>query len=137
MVTDQSEDPRAAPVLATTWLDGADDVARARRLVAAVAGGIGLHPDRVDRLTVALSEVATNAVVHGGGSATILVTGGRGQLAVEIRDQGGGGPPPSVRAPVSPTQLSGRGLWLADQLCDHVDIRASDAGTTVRLTMRL
>lgn len=137
MVTDQSGNPRAVSVLAGTRLDGVDDLARARRLMANVAGRIGLHPDRVDRLTVALSEVATNAVVHGGGSATVLITGGRGELAVEVRDGGSGSPPASVRAPVPPTELSGRGLWLADQLCDRVDIRASDAGTTVRLTMRM
>lgn len=134
-MTDYSEDPRAVSVRATTSCDGADDLARARRLVAGVAGGFGLHPDRVERLTVALSEVATNAVLHGGGSATISISGRGDVLAVEIRDRGSGAPP-TVRAPVPPTELSGRGLWLADQLCDQVDIRASDTGTTVRLTMR-
>jgi hypothetical protein len=29
------------------------------------------------------------------------------------------------------------GLWLARQLCDHVDITTDDEGTRVRLTLRL
>jgi anti-sigma regulatory factor (Ser/Thr protein kinase) len=137
METDNSGDPPGVAVLASMWLDGADDIARARQLVADAAAGIGLPPDGVDRLTVALSEVATNAVVHGGGAARIRVTGGRGEVAVEVRDRGSGMPPPSVAVPVPPGRLSGRGLWLAGQLCDGVDIRPSDTGTTVRLTMRL
>jgi hypothetical protein len=28
------------------------------------------------------------------------------------------------------------GLWLARQLCDHVDITADDGGARVRLTVR-
>jgi anti-sigma regulatory factor (Ser/Thr protein kinase) len=36
-----------------------------------------------------------------------------------------------------PGQLGGRGLWLANQLCDLVQIRCSPAGATVRLRMRL
>lgn len=58
----------------------------AQRLTA----GVGLHSDQVDRLTVALSEAATNAVVHGGGTATILITDGPGELAVEVRGEGAG-----------------------------------------------
>jgi anti-sigma regulatory factor (Ser/Thr protein kinase) len=125
-------------------LDGVEDIAGARRLVARVAAGVGMHSDQVDRLTVALSEAATNAVVHGGGTGTILITGGPGELAVEVRDRGAGLPTrlgaaavPPTQLPVPPTHLSGRGLWLAGQLCDDIDIRASDAGTRVRLTMRL
>ena len=32
---------------------------------------------------------------------------------------------------------TGRGLWLANQLCNLVQIRSSPEGTTVRLHMRL
>jgi anti-sigma regulatory factor (Ser/Thr protein kinase) len=33
--------------------------------------------------------------------------------------------------------MSGRGLWLVDQLCDRVQIRSSREGSAVRLEMRL
>jgi anti-sigma regulatory factor (Ser/Thr protein kinase) len=36
------------------------------------------------------------------------------------------------RAP-KPMQDRGRGLWIANQVCDLVQIRSSDRGTTVRL----
>lgn len=137
MVTDHSDESRGVPVLASTSLDRVDDLARVRRLVADAAARTGLSPDRMDRLTVAVSEVATNAVVHGGGAASIRITGGPGELVVEVWDGGGGQAPRLVAAPAPPSQPNGRGLWLVSQLCDGVDIRASQAGTTVRLTMRL
>jgi hypothetical protein len=34
-------------------------------------------------------------------------------------------------------QPYGRGLWIANQLCDLVQIRSSAAGTVVRMQMRL
>jgi hypothetical protein len=40
------------------------------------------------------------------------------------------------RTPPSPDQRAGRGLWLANQLCDLVQIRSTEAGTVVRLHMR-
>jgi hypothetical protein len=36
-----------------------------------------------------------------------------------------------------PGDATGRGLWLANQLCNLVQIRSSADGTTVRLHMRL
>jgi anti-sigma regulatory factor (Ser/Thr protein kinase) len=40
---------------------------------------------------------------------------------------------------IRPDQLAwgGRGLWLANQLCDLVQIRSGARGTVVRLHMRL
>jgi hypothetical protein len=34
-----------------------------------------------------------------------------------------------------PGELDGRGLWLANQLCDLVQIRSGAGGTRVRLQM--
>ena len=36
-----------------------------------------------------------------------------------------------------PTQVGGRGLWLANQFCDLVQIRSGDDGTAVRLQMAI
>ena len=35
------------------------------------------------------------------------------------------------------TQLGGRGLWLANQLCDLMQIRSGSGGTRVRLQMAI
>ena len=34
-------------------------------------------------------------------------------------------------------QESGRGMWIVNQLCDLVQVRSVDAGTTVRVRMAL
>ena len=36
-----------------------------------------------------------------------------------------------------PTEEGGRGLWIANQLCDDVDIASGAEGTRVRLRMAL
>jgi hypothetical protein len=36
-----------------------------------------------------------------------------------------------------PEQVCGRGLWIANQLCDLVQIRSGDLGTQVRLRMAI
>jgi hypothetical protein len=33
--------------------------------------------------------------------------------------------------------MGGHGLWLVHQVCDLVEIRSGDAGTTIRLHMNL
>jgi len=110
-------------------------IAAVRARVTDIAVTAGLDRARVERLTLATSEIINNAIVHGGGSATVAVHTHRGSVVVEVRDDGGGmtaAPPP--HAP-EPTSTSGRGLWLVRQLCDALDIDTSAAGTTVRLTM--
>jgi anti-sigma regulatory factor (Ser/Thr protein kinase) len=128
---------RHLPVIATMALLGADDLARARKLLGDTAAHAGLSSDRVHRFTVALSEIATNAILHGSGRATMTITSSDTALTVEVRDHGTGlrtDPRPTLP---HPTQISGRGLWLAEHLCDHIDIHTSASGTTIRITMQL
>jgi len=116
---------------------GADDLARARKLLGDTAAHAGLSNERVHRFTVALSEIATNAILHGSGRATMTITSSDTALTVEVRDHGTGlrtDPRPTLP---HPTQISGRGLWLAEHLCDHIDIHTSASGTTIRITMQL
>ena len=128
--------PERLPVI-TTGVHGAHDLARVRRLLADTCADIDLPADRIELFTIALSEVATNAVLHGNGSATVTITGGDTALTVEVRDRGTGLATRPRPARPDPAQINGRGLWLAEQLCDQVDITSSASGTTVRLTMRL
>jgi anti-sigma regulatory factor (Ser/Thr protein kinase) len=125
------------PVVAAMAVHGADDLRQARRLLARTAADAGLPTDRIDRFTVALSEIATNAILHANGSATMTITSSGTALMVEVRDHGTGlqtNPRPALP---HATQIGGRGLWLAEQLCDEVDINSSTSGTTIRMTMRL
>jgi serine/threonine-protein kinase RsbW len=129
--------PDHFPVVATMRVHGADDLVRARRLVATTAAGLGLGADRIEQFTIAVNEVATNALVHGSGNGTITVTGSETAITVEVRDHGAGlGATPGPDMP-HPTDIGGRGLWLARQFCDHLEISSSTSGTTVLLAMRL
>ena len=129
--------PDHLPVVATMRVYGADDLARARRLLAHTAAGFGLPADRIEQFAVAVNEVATNALVHGNGIGTITITGNDTAITVEVRDYGAGlSAGPGTGLP-HPTDIGGRGLWLARQLCDHLDISSSTSGTTVRLAMLL
>lgn len=117
-------------------VDDLSQVPQARRAVAGRAATAGLPPEGVERLAVGVQEILANAILHGGGQALVAteVHGGRFTVAVTDRGAWAGGVPgarPDLR------QLSGRGLWLAQELCDDFDIRHTADGTTVRLTMFL
>lgn len=74
--------------------------------------------DLVDSAVAALSEVATNAFVHGHGhTVTVRLTLTDGQLLIQV--EGSGPWLPEVSCP-DPDQLEegGRGLWLVDALSD-------------------
>jgi anti-sigma regulatory factor (Ser/Thr protein kinase) len=138
MVADQpAYRPDHLPVMATLRVHGAGDLVRARRLLADTAAMAGLDSDRIEQFAVALSEVATNAILHGDGTATVMITSDEATVTVEVQDHGSGLQILPQHTPPHPTQIDGRGLWLVRQLCDQVDISSSPNGTTVRLTMRL
>ena len=58
-------------------------------------------------------------------------------MLIEFEDRGTIDEPLAGRLRPTPTQQGGRGLWLANQLCDLVQIRSSELGTTVRLQAAL
>ncbi len=83
----------------------------------------------------AVSEVVTNALVHG--VAPVLVRGwvGPERIVVTVHDRGAGpadadvGAQPDSRGP----GLGGFGLWLAHELCAEVAMGVDGGGFTVRL----
>lgn len=120
-------------VRASIPVRAADGIARARRMVAEVGRGTGVTGDRMALLAVAVSEAVTNALVHGGGAADVEVTGAPDGVTVTVLDRGTGIAGPSGTATPAPDRESGRGLWLARQFCDRVDIASSGYGTRVTL----
>ena len=74
-------------------------------------------------------------VRHGGGHGTLRLWSDGGWLVCEVSDPGHIRQPLVGRIRPASGQLSGRGIWLANQLCDLVQIRSSVAGTTVRMHM--
>ena len=114
----------------------AHDLAAMRRFVAARARAAGLDAIRCEDIVLAVNEIATNSVCHGGGSGTLRVWQEAGVLICEVRDRGRLDDPLAGRRRPSPSDDGGRGLWLANQVCDLVRLRSFPQGSAVRLHMR-
>lgn len=112
-----------------------DTIHAARHAVERQADQAGLDERRRDDLTLAVSEIAANSVLHGGGEGTLRLWCDDHALVCEIRDRGAILEPLAGRERPSPGQASGYGLWLAHQVCDLVQIRALAGGGVVRLRM--
>jgi anti-sigma regulatory factor (Ser/Thr protein kinase) len=104
-----------------------------RRFVARQGAAGGLGRNRSLDLVVAANEIASNSVKHGGGDGTLRIWTEPGRLLCEIHDRGGLDNPLSDRRLPGTDASGGRGLWLANQLCDLVQVRSGADGTTVRL----
>jgi anti-sigma regulatory factor (Ser/Thr protein kinase) len=96
----------------------------------------GLDPAGTGDLVLVVNEVATNSVRHGGRSGVLRTWVEGNALICEVRDAGRIDDPLVGRSRPPASRGSGFGLWLANQLCDLVQIRSSDRGSVVRLHVR-
>lgn len=112
---------------------GLTELGEVRHCVAATAEAAGMDALAVADLVTATSELAANSVMHGGGSGKLRLWHEEGRLLAEVEDRGRIEEPLVGRLRPDISQEGGRGLWLANQLCDLVQIRSGDRGTTVRL----
>lgn len=127
--------PPPPPDLGASDLDivfGADELPRLRRRVAAAAATAGLDDDRVDDLVLAVNELATNSVEHGPGSGRLRLWLAHGSVTAEVSDRGRMDVPfPGLVHP-SVTGARGRGLWLASELTDVLQVWSDSTGTVIR-----
>lgn len=124
-----------APVDAPQLPFGAGPLDELREFVTVEARVAGLSDSRVGDLVLAVNEIATNSLRYGGGCGTLRVWHHDGAFVCEVRDQGRMDRPLVGRERPSSDRIGGRGVWLANQLCDLVQIRSSSQGTVVRLSM--
>lgn len=127
----------APPRSATAFHFGLDTIARVREHVTEVARQAGLTAERTEDLVLAVHEIATNSVLHGGGRGTVRTWRDVHALVCEVADRGRIDLPLVGRERPSPERNGGRGVWMANQLCDLVQIRTFDDGNVVRLHFRL
>ncbi|MEU6890189.1 sensor histidine kinase [Streptomyces sp. NPDC046557] len=112
------------------------DLAAIRAKVSQCASDAGVSAERLPKLAVAVTEIATNSIRHGGGGGTLRTWAEEATFLCEFRDSGHIADVMVGRRRPAPDQIGGRGLWLAHQLCDLVEIRSTaERGTTVRLHM--
>jgi anti-sigma regulatory factor (Ser/Thr protein kinase) len=113
------------------------DLALIRTFVADRAHTMGIEDERLSDLVLAVNELATNTMRHGGGRGVLRTWQENGTFLCEVRDTGRIDDPLAGRDRPSPLGSGGRGLWLVNQLCDLVQVRTSHAGNVVRLHMTL
>jgi anti-sigma regulatory factor (Ser/Thr protein kinase) len=121
------------PGWAASLTFGEGDLHLVRRLVGRHAAQAGISEDRVAEFVLAASEIATNSIRHGGGAGTLRVWRESGWFTCEFADAGRILDPMAGRVCASTDASGGRGLWIANQICDLVQIRDTEAGTAVRL----
>jgi anti-sigma regulatory factor (Ser/Thr protein kinase) len=103
------------------------------------ASAAGLDGERLDDFVVAVNELLTNAVRHGGGMGRVAVWRAGSSVVCEVSDSGGGLAQPVPVRPTRPAadQPGGWGLWLAEELTDSFEITTGIGGTTVRVSSRV
>lgn len=122
-----------APILVMDFTG--EKITAVRRAVSRQAAEAGLIGDELHDFVLAVNEIVTNAVVHGGGRGKLRMWDHGQFLGCEVTDGGPGG---VLDAPTEPTPQGGRhGLRLARLLVDSLEVLESTAGTAVRLTTGL
>ncbi|WND33221.1 anti-sigma factor RsbA family regulatory protein [Streptomyces sp. BB1-1-1] len=116
---------------------GARELPEVRRFAVGRAASLGLAEQRLQDTELAVAELTTNSVVHGGGHGTLAIWSAAGQMVCEVRDTGRLTDPLAGRRPPEHGQIGGRGLLLVHYVADLVRVHTSDDGTTVRFYLGL
>jgi anti-sigma regulatory factor (Ser/Thr protein kinase) len=110
----------------------AGDLARLRAFVADQAARAGLDMTSAESLVLAVNEIASNSVRHGGGCGELRAWNDGTFLVCEVSDSGHITAPLVGRRQPPPEAAAGGGLWVANQVCDLVQIYSSARGTVIR-----
>lgn len=106
------------------------------RLRAHARHGGWLPEHRLEELVLAVSEVATNSIRHGGPLRRLAFWVTDRTVACEVADDGGNPPGPLAGyLPPAPGVAGGMGMWLVRQVCDAVQITADGGVTRVRFAV--
>jgi anti-sigma regulatory factor (Ser/Thr protein kinase) len=139
--SERFEDPRAVVRRFTPdpeplpWLrsyPGGNDLERFREQLACELAGERVPEAKALGMLVAGTEIAANALRHGGGIAEVRLGRADGRFVCEVIDRGPGFDDP-VAGYLAPRDGTGRGLWIARQLTWRVEAFRSARGFTVRV----
>jgi anti-sigma regulatory factor (Ser/Thr protein kinase) len=112
---------------------GAGPLHVVRRFVADHAVRLGLSSDRAADLVLAVNELVTNSLCHADGRGILRLWADGPMVVCEVSDHGRIDQPLIGRVAPPMDSDGGRGVWLANQVCDLVQVRSSEAGTVVRV----
>jgi anti-sigma regulatory factor (Ser/Thr protein kinase) len=133
-ITDAYNVPLSEPPFgATTLRFEIGDLVKVRRAVAEVGLEADLPPDRIVDLQSAVNELATNSIMHAGGSGTLRTWFDAGRVVCEVRDFGHLTDVMAGRLRPTDGHTGGRGLVMVHFLADLVQRHTSQTGTTTRV----
>ncbi|MEO3884722.1 ATP-binding protein [Nonomuraea sp. B5E05] len=101
------------------------DLPQVRQFAEEEAREAGMAEDAVADFVIAINEIATNAVTHGGDQALLRTWAAGGDLVVEVHDKGTWKPGPL------PGAVGGMGLWVARLLSAELTVHAGETGSSV------
>jgi anti-sigma regulatory factor (Ser/Thr protein kinase) len=130
------DEPLAPPPAGAAELRYRDDLRAVRELVAGCAGQAGLSAGRAADLVLAVSEVAANTLRHTRGSGTLRVWRTDSELICQVTDTGHIASPLAGRRRPMAASFGQGGLWVVHQVCDLVELRTGEQGTTIRMHVR-
>ena len=128
--------PEVAPGLTVPVLE----LNALHRQVKAFLASVGMGPDQVDDLLVALHEVVINGLRHGEPPVTVRLWAVPGRVVSTVTDRGPGYDDPFagyVRGGGEELPEGRFGLWLARQMCDEVVTGRTAEGFTTQLVLDL
>ena len=91
--------------------------------------------ERSDDLVLAVNEVLSNSLYHAHDSGLLRIWDEPDGLVCEVRDTGHILHPLIGREEPAIGQVGGHGIWLVNLVCDLVQVRSSENGSTVRMKM--
>ncbi len=92
-----------------------------------------LGDDDLNGILLSVSEVVTNALIHGRPPVRMRAWAEPGRIVVTVTDAGPGPSDPAAGLMPASGGPGGLGLWLAHQMCAYVSLRRGPDGFTVRL----
>lgn len=126
--------PAPAPLAGLRSIGFGRDLEDFRERLARELIAEGVPDPKVLDMLVAATEVAANAIRHGGGVRDVRVGPGAGRFTCEIVDPGGGFDDPTAGY-LAPRAGIGTGLWIARQLTWHIEFFRSTEGFTARILL--
>ncbi|MFH8611484.1 anti-sigma factor RsbA family regulatory protein [Streptomyces sp. NPDC018029] len=101
------------------------------------AAELGLPEARLQDFALAVAELTTNSVIHGGGSGALRIWTQDHHVVFEVRDAGVLADPLAGRCPPPRDRRGGRGLLLVHVIADLVRVHTDPAdGTTTHCYFR-
>jgi anti-sigma regulatory factor (Ser/Thr protein kinase) len=131
-------EPLSAPPRDASELDfDLASLREVRELLRALIADAGIYNDTASDFVLSVNELAENSVRHGSGGGRLRVWFEADHLVADVSDDGRLSDPLAGRRRPGKGRQGGYGLWLTHQVCDLVQVRSSEAGTTVRAHVRI